>query len=65
MNTQGKKTGVHVGSHCSDASVVGIVGLVVHDQPVVDEVEAVGLGLEWIIHHFVNWIGEREGGEGG
>ena len=37
-------------------SVVAVVGLVVHDEDVVDEVEAVRLGLEGGRHHLPNLL---------
>ena len=37
-------------------SVVAVVGLVVHDEDVVDEVEAVRLGLEWRRHHLTHLL---------
>ena len=37
-------------------SVVAVVGLVVHDEDVVDEVEAVRLGLEGRRHHLAHLL---------
>lgn len=35
-------------------AIVGIVGLVVHDELVVDKVETVGTGFLGIVDHFVH-----------
>lgn len=40
---------------CLQASVVGVIGLVVHDQLVVHKVEAVWSGLVRVADHLVDW----------
>ena len=54
------------GSHGSDAPVVGVVCLVVHNELVIHKVEAVGPGLEGVVHHLMNWSrGDNEGRDTG
>lgn len=46
---------LHASRQISLSSIISIVCLVVHDQSVLDEIEAVWSGLERALHHLTDW----------